>query len=150
MTNTDKIDYILQHITSLLSRDSDQVLLEQLGIGYSQYKILRILHPDRPVKQRFIADTLGQTEASISRQIDLLIDKELVLKKVDPENKRVRLIIITTKGTKITEATNQVLSRYHQTILSGLSQKQQTDLLKSLENLHDNICQADHSLAQNI
>jgi DNA-binding MarR family transcriptional regulator len=117
MPPANKIDYILQHITSLLSRDSDQILLEQLGVGYAQYKILRVIQPGLPVKQRFIAATLGQTEASISRQIDLLDNRKLITKRVDPNSKRVRLIQITAKGKKITEASNEVLDRFHKTLL---------------------------------
>jgi|ERR1035438_2163952 DNA-binding MarR family transcriptional regulator len=145
MKTANKIDYILQHITSLLSRDSDQILLEQLGIGYSQFKLLRVLSSGAPIKQGFIADLLGQTEASISRQINLLIDKNLITKNVDPHNKRVRLIAITAKGKKITEASDEVLNRYHKNILAEISSKQRLELLKSLEDLHDKICRISHS-----
>lgn len=145
MKTSNKIDYILQHITSLLTRDSDQILLEQLGIGYSQFKLLRVLNSDAPVKQRFIADLLGQTEASISRQINLLIDKSLITKSVDPHNKKVRLISITPKGRKITDASNKVLDRYHENILAGFNGKQKTETLKILEDLHTEICKLNHS-----
>jgi DNA-binding MarR family transcriptional regulator len=143
--STNKIDYLLQHITSLLTRDSDQILLEQLGIGYSQYKILRVLHPGIPMKQRFIASTLGQTEASISRQIDLLIERNLITRHVDPHNKRVRLISVTPKGRKISEATSRVLERFHENHLSGLTKKQQTELIDLLDSLHNKMCQNTHS-----
>ena len=145
METSNKIDYILQHITSLLTRDSDQILQEQLGIGYSQYKILRVLNAGAPVKQRFIADLLGQTEASISRQINLLVVKNLITKTVDPRNRRVRLIVITQKGHKIADASNEVLDRFHKNTLNDFSDKQKTELLKSLEDLHDKICDSNHS-----
>lgn len=145
MKNSNKIDYILQHITSLLTRDSDQILLEQLGIGYSQYKILRALNSGKPVKQKFIADLVGQTEASISRQISLLLKSSLINKTVDPINKRVRLIIITSKGHRLTDACNEVLDRFHKNILDEFSYKQQTELLALLKSLHDQICKSMHS-----
>jgi DNA-binding MarR family transcriptional regulator len=145
MKTSAKVDYILQHITSLLSRDSDQVLLEQLGIGYSQFKLLRVLNLDTPLRQRFIADLLGQTEPSISRQINLLIDKNFITKTKDPHNKRVRLIVITAKGKKITDASNEVLARYHKSIMADFSGKEKTELLSMLEIFHAKVCQIDHS-----
>ena len=145
MQNSNKIDYILQHITSLLTRDSDQILLEQLGIGYSQYKILRVLREGVSVKQIFIANILGQTEASISRQLKLLINKQLVIKQIDPNNKRVKLIQITSKGIKITEATTKVLNKYHRSVFDGFSQKKQVELLKLLDEFHNKMCLAQHS-----
>jgi DNA-binding MarR family transcriptional regulator len=146
MENTNNIDYILQHITSLLTRVSDQILLEQLGIGYSQYKILRVLELDVPVKQKFIADLLGQTEASISRQINLLIDKNYITKNTDPRNKRIRLIVITPRGVKITDASNKVLERFHEDVFVDLSSKQKSDLLDLLETIHKKICDSEHAL----
>jgi DNA-binding MarR family transcriptional regulator len=141
-----KIDYILQHFTSLFTRDSDQILLEQLGIGYSQYKILRILKSGKPVKQKFIANTLGQTEASISRQIDILINKQLIDKYKDPRNLRVRLITITVKGRKIADATNKVLGNYLQIKFTGFSEKKQVELFNLLIDLHSSVCESNHSL----
>jgi len=144
MDTSNKLDYILQHITSLLTRDTDQVLLEQLGIGYAQYKLLRVLFDEVPKKQRFIANSLGQTEASISRQIDILIDKQLVTKTTDPNNKRVRLVLITSKGKNIVSATHTVMNRYHTSLLSDFPEKQQLELLKRLDYLHDSICKHGH------
>lgn len=145
METSNKIDNILQHITSLLTRDSDQILLEQLGIGYSQYKIINLIKNGKSVKQRFISSSLGQTEASISRQIDILISKKLINKQIDPHNKRIRLISISQKGKKIADATNEVLAKFHKSILTNFSDKQQGELLKLLEELHSNLCRANHS-----
>ena len=146
MEKSNKIDYILQHITSLLTKDSDQILLEQLGIGYSQFKILRVLSSGAPVKQKFIADLLGQTEASISRQIGILEAKALITKTKDIRNKRVRLIVIAPKGIKIVNASNQVLDKFHNDTLMGFNNKQKIELLGLLEELHDKICDANHSV----
>lgn len=145
MNENNKTDYILQHINSLLTRDSNQILLEQFGIGYSQYKILRIINNGLPVKQRFIVDMLGQTEASISRQVDILVKSNLITKVKDPNNKKVRLITITPKGKKLSDASSRALSKYHQSNINELSTKDQQDLLKILEKLHDKICINDHS-----
>jgi len=145
MDNSNKIDYILQHINSLLTRDSDQILLEQLGIGYSQYKILRIMTLGKPVKQKFIANILGQSEASISRQINLLINKELISKTSDPHNKRIRLITITNRGVKLSNASNNVLNKFHKNMFEKFSDKQKNELLNLIELIHGNICSINHS-----
>ena len=73
MRPTNTIGYLLQHVSSLLAKQSDQVLQEQLGIGLAQFKILRTLQTEPRTPQREIAFNLGQTEASISRQVKLMI-----------------------------------------------------------------------------
>ncbi len=42
---TDNFGYLLQRLAFLLQKQSDQVLHEQLGIGFTQFKILMILVP---------------------------------------------------------------------------------------------------------
>jgi DNA-binding MarR family transcriptional regulator len=67
MKPTNNIGYLMQRLSFLLARQSDQVLQEQLGIGFSQFKILMALGWDPSCQQRHIADKLGQTEASVAR-----------------------------------------------------------------------------------
>lgn len=147
MPNIDEIDYLLQHLTSLLARNSDQILLEQLGLGYAQFKILRVLNPGLAVKQRTIAAALGQTEASISRQIKLLVVKGYITRSTEPHNKRVRLIKITPKGQEIAKVSEEALSKYHSSLLSEFSDKQKANLLSSLENFHSHVCKVAHNPA---
>ena len=87
------LDYLVQHVASTMHRQSDQVLSERLGIGMSQFKILRILQQQLGIQQRVLADRLGQTEAGVSRQIKLLVGKDLLLVEVNPESRREHLTL---------------------------------------------------------
>ena len=49
----------LHHLVSLMSRESDQLLQQQRGIGLAQYKILTTLHEHQKVQQKVIAGVLG-------------------------------------------------------------------------------------------
>ncbi len=55
--------YLLQHIGTILERQFDQALMEQLGIGTSQYRILLALEAHPSISQKHLATNLGQTEA---------------------------------------------------------------------------------------
>lgn len=83
-TAYNQLGYFLEHVSSLFVKQLDQILLEQLGIGYAQFKILRVLSDSAYLGQRQIADELGQTEASISRQVKLLQSDGLVQTRTDP------------------------------------------------------------------
>lgn len=137
------LDFFIQHVATLLGRQSDQVLQEQLGVGLSQYKILRILQDNPQVQQRQIADLLGQTEASISRQIKLLIGKQMISSNTNPANRREHLTTLTARGIRILDAANTVLEQYHASTLNALSVKEQGTLLKLLGTLHRQMCVLD-------
>jgi DNA-binding MarR family transcriptional regulator len=124
----------------MLHRQSDQALQERLGIGVSQFKILMLLEQNPNVEQRRIADSLGQTEASISRQVKLLHEKGMLVTRINPQERRKHMTAPTPKGIKITEAAREVLARYHDPLLGQLSSKEQEQLHRALTLLHESVC----------
>ncbi|HMH31098.1 MAG TPA: MarR family transcriptional regulator, partial [Methylomirabilota bacterium] len=109
MGPTKNLSYLVHHLAAVMGKQSDQVLQEQLGIGLSQFKILMVLEWNPRVQQKSIADSLGQTEASISRQIKLLKGKGLLISKTDPTNRRRRITAPTPLGMQVNEAATSIL-----------------------------------------
>jgi DNA-binding MarR family transcriptional regulator len=125
--------YLLEHVPSVLTRQNDQTLQEQLGIGMSQFRILKLL-------QKQIADHLGQTEASISRQMRVMHGKGLLTRHVDPHNRRAHLTEPTAKGLKLVEAANEALLRQTAPLTEKLNDKQQKQLVETLHLIHEAVC----------
>jgi DNA-binding MarR family transcriptional regulator len=138
---TSNIGYLLQHLSSVLAKQSDQVLSERLGIGLSQYKILLVLQVNPRTRQRHIAERLGQTEASISRQISIMHDKNLLHTTINPNNRREHLTTPTAKGQRLLEESLNVLNVYHGPMFEALSEKQREQLLEILGRMHEHACQ---------
>lgn len=136
--------YLLEHIASVLAKQSDQVLQEQLGIGLSQFKILRTLQTEPRTTQREIAGTLSQTEASISRQVKLMLSDGLLQSLRNPKDRREHLTVVTPKGERLTEAASVALERYHHPAFAALSEKQYEQFAGGLERLHAQLCQGIH------
>lgn len=133
---TELIHTLLQHLAAVFARESDQILQEQLGIGYSQYKIISTLAENPATQQKRIAFALGQTEASISRQVKLLHRKGFLESEVNPRNRREHLTQLTLKGRRITEAAQSILKNYQQGSLEHMPLKHQAQLLELLSKVH--------------
>lgn len=152
MGPTNNLSYLVQHLAAVIGKQSDQILQEQLGIGLSQYKILMVLEWNPRVQQKSIADSLGQTEASISRQIKLLTTKALLVSRPDPNNRRKHITAPTALGMQITEAANNILRRSLGPEFSGLGEDQLMQLTAGLQRLHAIVCKpgkpnaCDHAL----
>ena len=140
MGPTNNLTYLLQHLAAVVGKQADQVLLEQLGIGLSQYKILMVLEWNPRVQQKTIADSLGQTEASVSRQIKLLKRKGLLATKPDPNNRRKHITTPTTLGLQITEAASAIMRRSFGPEFAAIGEDQLLQLLNSLQRLHYVVC----------
>lgn len=125
----------LHNLSALLSRESDQILQERLGIGLSQYKILAAVERSPRLQQRAIALELGQTEASVSRQVKLLHKKDMVNIRQNPANRREHLATLTPKGQRVTEDARESLTSYQRSLTGRLSPRQQEVLLELLNSL---------------
>jgi DNA-binding MarR family transcriptional regulator len=131
------ISFRIQHVASLLLKESDQVLQEQLGIGMSQLRIMRILQRNPHMLQRQIAKMLNQTEASISRQVKLLYSKQLLTTHLNPKDRREHMTILTSKGLRIIEAALEVLELFQAPLVSDFSEKQQVEFLNILGKIEE-------------
>ena len=140
MGPTNNLSYLLQHLADVIGKQSDQILQEQLGIGLSQFKILMVLEWNPRVQQRSIADSLGQSEAGISRQIKLLKAKALLQTKLDPRNRRKHITVPTPLGMQITEAATNILRRSFGPDFSGLGEDQLFQVINGLQYLHRMVC----------
>ncbi|HSW79992.1 MAG TPA: MarR family winged helix-turn-helix transcriptional regulator [Candidatus Saccharimonadales bacterium] len=144
MESANDLGYLFQHVASILAKRSDQELQEVLGIGYSQLKLLLALQDKPYLKQRDIASDLGQTEASISRQVKLMIDQGILQVTINPKNRREHLTQVTPKGDRITAAALETLKKYHEPIFATLGSKQRSQLQEIFQDLHVQVCSQDH------
>ena len=147
MELSNNVGYLLFHLAFTMSRQNDQMLQERLGIGFSQFKILMVLERNAHIRQRQIAETLGQTEASISRQIKLMTESGLLRAEPSPHNKREHITALTAKGVRVVEEAMAILNGYHAPTFSRLSEKQQKYLLDSLIVMHEDICRSGKTAA---
>jgi DNA-binding MarR family transcriptional regulator len=127
---------IIERLAFRIERQSDQILLEQLGIGFSQYKILHVLEANPRFKQKQIAKILGQTEASVSRQMKLMRISGVIVSTINPDHRREHLTTLTIKGIKIRDAANNSLQKLHTSIIGEMSDKKQRRIEETLMSLY--------------
>ena len=131
--------FLLNYLSVYINRQSEQILQEQLGIGFSQFKILIALQVNPVVGQKELASSLSQTEAAVSRQMKLLREKGLVISRVNPKNRREHRTLITSKGQRLREAASTLLEREYKQLFSVLDNKVQERLTNDMVELSDKI-----------
>ena len=138
MKSNDSVGYLIHELAQYITAESDQVLLERYGIGFSQYKVLLSLESVQGIPQKNIAKSLSQTEASISRQIGVLIDKELVIIGPAKDNRQ-HLIFLTNRGEEVVTKATNALNNFHSPMFEHLSEKQQAQLLEILKTVRASV-----------
>jgi DNA-binding MarR family transcriptional regulator len=118
----------LQRLTFRIERNFDQILFEKFGIGFSQYKILEALDKNPKYTQKQLSSLLGQTEASVSRQIKILRSDGLISTTINPKNRREHITIISPKGGRIHDAAYSSLEIFSKKILESIDSKEKSRL----------------------
>lgn len=139
MDLSNNIGYLLQHLAFTMARQNDLLLQNQFNLGFSQFKILMVLEKSPYIQQRQIAESLGQTEASISRQIKLMT-RDGLLQRSRGGDRRQHITTLTNKGVKLVENAYDSLNNYHKPMFERLNEQQQSVLKEALLKMHECAC----------
>jgi DNA-binding MarR family transcriptional regulator len=128
LTSLHRLEFILQQKSDTLLRDS-------IGIGFSQVQIMQALHRSVAMSQRAIAQKLYQTEANVSRQLQVLKKKGIVSVGRNKNDKRLREAELTAKGQKVFDKAEKILSAQHKELLKLVSTKEVESLDRVVSHL---------------
>lgn len=131
----DQATYSLHRLAFILQRSSDDILQKKLGIGFSQFKLMIGMSKHPYCEQQQLASYLGQTEASISRQIQLMSKLKLIEVKHDTNDKRRRLVVLTINGQQSFEHAQKLLELHHREVLQSFSDGDIKQFQKHLNSL---------------
>lgn len=123
---------LLHSVASQLDKQSDQALMEQLGLGFSQFKIMQVMEGSTGVTQRYVAEQLGQTEASVSRQVKQLHQRGLTEVVVRPDNKREHRVWLTRRGLRLYREATLAVARVYQPVLGSMDERARRQLYDTL------------------
>lgn len=140
MNSQNNLGYVIHHLGSAMDRQTDILLQDKFQIGFSQFKILLALREHNGVQQQKIANYLGQTEASISRQVKLLVNMGLVSSRKNHENKRQAVTSLTPRGSQVTAQAVTALEGYYAPMFLQLSPAQLEEFGRVIDSLHQRVC----------
>lgn len=127
----DSLFYSLHKLVFITDRQSDEVLHHHFGFGFSQFKILIAAKHRAGLTQGDIANFLGQTEASVSRQLKIMKKQGLIKAKPAEANRRKHSVMLTDKGLELLAQASSVIDAAHASTFGSLGYKEQ-ELMKQL------------------
>lgn len=108
---------------------------EERDITFPQLRILfRVrLHPD--IDLRSLADGLEISPSAASQQVDKLVERGLVGRSEDPQDRRRLRLTLTDSGEEAAGEYSRAASEYSMRIVGGLSADDQRELRRLMEAL---------------
>jgi MarR family transcriptional regulator, lower aerobic nicotinate degradation pathway regulator len=140
---------LLSSTTFLLKRlgfaakDHSHGAFEGTGLSPFHFAVLALLEEDPRETQAAIADALGYDRSHVVRLLDELEERDLVVRKRDPDDRRRHVVKMTADGRKALAKLRTIVSRLEDRFLAPLDAEEREALhalLVRLAAYHDPRC----------
>lgn len=113
--------------------------LKVYDIAPEQRAILDIIDNDNSISQNDLASILGKDKTTISRALDAIEKKGYIDRISTKEDKRVKLISLTSLGKEALKKSKQTIIDFRLSVIKDLSEKEIETISKLLEKISDNV-----------
>lgn len=110
----------LLRLTNRLNRQSMRLLDRAAGLGLPEWRCLAFIGRAEKISLNEITDLTGMDRALISRSVQSLVDKGLVLVSRDPADRRLVFAAMTRKGKEVHGVAQPVMQARQIRLLGSL------------------------------
>ena len=133
------IGYIINRTAKGYVKALDSQLREKVGVTVGQWKVLVMLVDQNGLTQKEIADRLGLEGATLIPIIDKMEKDKLVVRKVDPADRRNNMIYRTELADALWDKMIQCALNIKEISLKGVSDENVKIMKGVLENIWQNL-----------
>ena len=116
---------------------AEQPVLDSHGLTMWAYTVLSYLD-EKPLRtQAALAEAIHADKTRIIAVLDDLENRGLLTRRVDPDDRRARLLSLTAEGSRLRDAVRTDIQRGEQPLLEQLPFADREVFLRCLRTLHD-------------
>ena len=130
----DHLGYWLRKLSNHIS-DRFAARLEKHGVSVANWVVLRILFNQETLPLKEIVAQVGVDQGALSRMVERLMVRGLVVRKESPESRREVAISLTREGRKLVPKLAQEADDNDRAFFRQLSAKQRAELLATIQTL---------------
>jgi DNA-binding MarR family transcriptional regulator len=116
----------------------NRILKSGYDITIDQWLVLKTLHENKSISQNEIAELVFKDFASITRIIEILVQKAYITRKINTTDRRKFVLEITENGNKIIEKIYPIVIENRKQALTDLSIDEINNLKIQLEKIITN------------
>ncbi|MFI6598121.1 MarR family winged helix-turn-helix transcriptional regulator [Nonomuraea sp. NPDC050536] len=135
---TGPIGLRLSNTARVLSRAFDDVLAEAGG-SLPIWQVLITVKSRKQGNQRQIAESIGIQGATLTHHLNAMERSGLVVRRRDPENRRVHVVELTEEGERLFHRLREVVVDWDRRLRAGLGEEELAAFERVLAQLEQNI-----------
>jgi DNA-binding MarR family transcriptional regulator len=109
------------------------------GVTSSQGATILAVPVDSSLKMNELSAVIGVDTSTMTRMIDQLVNKELVVRKTGDKDRRLVYNGLTEKGRKLHQELSQALDKFYQDSLEQIPEEERESIVNSLVTVNNAI-----------
>jgi DNA-binding MarR family transcriptional regulator len=145
----------ISYIMSTLLRDMRayyDIAFRKFDLTRYEWLVLALLNRNEgTINQSAIKEHIGIDTSYLTKVLDKLVEKQFIVRDVDPEDRRNRIVKLSDNPPEAVKEIHQILEKFGYEIVSeGFSEQEYADLVQGLHRVSDNIKKHTELLRQNL
>jgi len=137
-TDTEPLGRLI-YLTAQEIKNFAEKLLKPYDLTLEQFHLLKHMSPDSGMNQRQLGDLVNKTPANITRILDRLEQKNLIIRRSNPEDRRGTHVFLTTQGSGLIEKVFAIFESFSSQLTQGTTEKEQLIAKNVLNKIGRNI-----------
>ncbi|HZI69699.1 MAG TPA: MarR family transcriptional regulator [Nitrososphaeraceae archaeon] len=133
------IGFIVNRAAKAFVKALDTDLRQNVGVTFGQWKVIVMLANQNGLTQKEIADKLGLEGPTLIPIIDKMEQEGLLVRKVDPDDRRNNRIYRTEKADELWDRMIVCALRIREVSLRGIPEQDINTMRKVLEKISENL-----------
>jgi DNA-binding MarR family transcriptional regulator len=125
-------------------------ILKPYALTLEQFHLLKNIDIDSGISQRQLGEVANKTPANMTRMLDRMEAKSLVVRQADPADRRASLVYLTAKGQALVVEVFGEFNSYSTGMLLGIDEAEQQIAREVLSKMAANVQAMTEELAKNI
>ena len=140
MSSAEEFNSILNDWIKVFIRRTGQdfkTFMDDSGLSFSQVNTLMRLHFGREADVSNIAGQLGVSNAAASQLVDRLVQAGLIVRKEDPQDRRIKRLELTPAGHELAEKLVSIRRGWLEKFTNSLTPQQRDTISLALRTMTD-------------
>lgn len=105
------------------------------NLTQAEFRCLRLFGSDESVNNKQIAERMNLSPSRLTRIIDGLVEKEYIIREIDPEDRRNMRVMLSKRGRQLVNTLNKAYVQIHDEILQDIDESQHEPLITAMQHL---------------
>ncbi len=129
------------YLTSQAIRNNIDRLLKPFDLTREQLHLLNNLNRQKGRTQSEIGGLIGKSPANMTRILDRLEKKNLIVRRDNPEDRRSQLVLLTIEGAELSREMSRLIKALSSRIEENIDKEDRAVVVKVLAQMEANLLQ---------